>query len=90
MLQLPPRFVDPILMPPTGVGHIGLADRHLSSGFPPPIEVMGNRPTARLRHQRLEPNDLVPDPCRVWLGGAYATGTFSEVESIVTEAWMVW
>jgi hypothetical protein len=29
---------------------------------------MGNHPTACFRHQRLEPNDFVSDPCWFWLG----------------------
>ena len=40
--------------------YCSLTHRHLSPGFSAPIEMMGDRPTARFRHQGLEPEDLVP------------------------------
>ena len=64
MFHLPPGFINEVLVFATGVGHIGLAHRHLSLGDPAPVEVMRDGPAAGLRHQRLEPDDLVPDPGR--------------------------
>ena len=62
MLHLSPRFVDEVLVPPTGVGDIGLAHRHLSPGCQAPIEMMGDRATACVRQQRLQPNHLLLYP----------------------------
>lgn len=81
MFHLPPSFIDQVLVPATGVRHIRLAHGHLLACRPPPIEVVGDRATAGLWHQRLEPNDLVPDPGRFRLVTSYAT---------VTSSWLLW
>lgn len=62
MLQFPPRCEDQILVASAGVRDLGLTHRHLSPAPPPPIEVMRNRPTARVRHGGFESNDFVLDP----------------------------
>ena len=67
MLQFPPCCEAQILVASACVRHIGLTDRHLSLGFPPPTEVMHNCPAARLRHEGFEPNYFVLDPL-FWLG----------------------
>ena len=67
MLQFPPCCEDQILVASAGVRDLGLTHRHLSPAPPPPIEVMRNRPTARVRHGDFEPNYFVLDPL-FWLG----------------------
>ena len=62
MLQFPPCCEDQILVASAGVRDLGLTHRHLSPAPPPPIEVMRNRPTARVRHGGFESNDFVLDP----------------------------
>jgi hypothetical protein len=68
MLELPPNMQDPILVDAVGVRDVGLTDRDLSSGLPPPIEVMRNRPTSRLRHERFQSDDVLLHPLRLGLG----------------------
>ena len=68
MFQLPPRCEDKILMASARVRDVGLTHRHLSVYRPPPIEVVGNRPAAHLRHQGFEPNHFVLNPFWFRLG----------------------
>lgn len=65
MFECAARCEDQILVTPAGIRHIGFAHRHLSSGLPSPIEVMGNRPATYLRHQGLQADHFVRDP--FWL-----------------------
>lgn len=44
----------------------GVTNRHLFPGFPAPIEMMGEGPTASLRHERFQSNDFLLDP--FWFG----------------------
>ena len=62
VLQVEPRCEDQILVASAGVRDLGLTHRHLSPAPPPPIEVMRNRLTARVRHGGFESDDLVLDP----------------------------
>lgn len=64
VLQLPPRFENQILVFLERVGDVAFPDRHLSSASPSLIEVMPDRPTARLGHESFQANDLIPDPLR--------------------------
>jgi len=66
MFELSPSVQDLILLLATDIRHIGLADRHASPGFPASIEVVRNRATARLRHERFQADDFFLDP--LWLG----------------------
>ena len=68
MFQLFARFIDQVLVPPTGVGDVGFAHGHIPSGGPPPIEVMGNRTTADVWHEGLQRDDFVPHPFRLGHG----------------------
>jgi len=49
VLHLSPGLENQILMFLERRRRIAFADRHLPPGFPPPIEVMRNRPTAGVR-----------------------------------------
>jgi hypothetical protein len=66
VLQVEPRCEDQILVASAHVRDIGLAHGHLPPGLPPPIKMMRNRPTARLRQQGFESNDFGADP--LWFG----------------------
>lgn len=66
MFQLPSRMQDRLLVLPTRVRDIGLADRHVSPRFPPPIEGVRDHPAPRPRHQGFQSDDLALDP--LWLG----------------------
>ena len=68
MLQFPPRVENPILVFSAHVRDVGLTHRHLCSEFPPSIEMMRNRPAARLRQQGFQVNDFLQHPCWFRLG----------------------
>ena len=62
MLQLPARFRDQILVPTAQVRHVRLAHRHVPPDRPASIEVMGDGPAPRLRHEGLQSNHFIPYP----------------------------
>ena len=68
MREFPPGFKDQILLPAAGVRNRGLTHRHLFSGLPPLIEMMGDRPTVCLRHKCVESDYLLLD--HLGFGGA--------------------
>ena len=68
MLQVPSSLEYLILVSPNRVRDIGLADRHLPPGLPPPIEVMRNRSAPRLWQERFETNNFMLHPRRLGLG----------------------
>jgi hypothetical protein len=74
MLQFPPCREDQILVPSTHIRHVGLTHRHLSLLPPSPIKMMRNRPTARLRHERFEANNVLLHPLRFGMGEDLAAG----------------
>lgn len=68
MFELSPSVQDLILLFAAGVRPIGFTHGHLPLVLPPPVEVMRNRPAARLRHERFEVNDFLLHPLRLRLG----------------------
>lgn len=79
MFQFSPHFIDPLLMLPTGVCDVGLAQSHVSPGVPAPIEVTGDRSAPRLWHERLQSNDFVPDPF-IWVWDGQRPGGVASPE----------
>jgi len=64
MLQCPSCAEELILVCSAGVCDVGLAHRHLSACGPAPIEMMGNRSAARLRHEGFQVKDFLLHPAR--------------------------
>ena len=71
MFHMSSRFVDQVLMRPTPVRDVRVADRHLSAAVPSPIEVMRNRPAAGLRHEHFQSNNFMLHPFRLRLCAEY-------------------
>ena len=67
MFQLSSGFKNQIVVLLQRSGNVAFSDRHLSSTCPAPVEVMRNGATARVRHQGLQPNNLIPNPFRLGL-----------------------
>jgi hypothetical protein len=68
VLQVPSSLENLILVSPNRVRDVGFTHCHLPPGLPPPIEVMGNGPTASLRHERFQSDDVLLNPLRLGLG----------------------
>jgi hypothetical protein len=68
VFEFPSGFQNQIVMSSERAGDVALANRRLFPTGPAPIEVMRNRPAPNVRHQGLQPNDLVPNPFRLGLG----------------------
>lgn len=90
VLQSPSQMQNLIPVLPAGVRHIRLADGHLSLVSPSSIEMMGNHPAPRLRHEGFEVNDFRLDPLGFRLSKDSATwGNWPSIARPLSSPWWV-